>query len=229
MAQLFYEVISTEYAGGGENLPKTYRHISFAIFDDHNSNKKHNPEGNLLPFQDRFANGLDNRPINNVAGKMDSISNVSQEDDESSERQRNFQRNWQSISGGDGQSSSFFNRKNNEKNDNDYQGDQNQNRRPYNERRGGNSGRGRGRGFEQKELSQSQSSTSRQMTLDDAWRHKQSQNHVDELTRMGYSERMAKRALHRTKGNVKDAVDWLKQNVVSDEMVNLGLNKQVNN
>ncbi|CAG8737185.1 27194_t:CDS:2 [Dentiscutata erythropus] len=58
IAQLFYEVISAEYAGGGENLPRTYRHISFAIIDDHNANKKHNTEGNYIPFQRRFANGI---------------------------------------------------------------------------------------------------------------------------------------------------------------------------
>ncbi|CAG8491817.1 7745_t:CDS:2 [Ambispora leptoticha] len=58
MAQLFYEVLSNEYAGGDENLPKTFRHISFAIFDDKNANRKHNPEGNLFPFEQRFANGL---------------------------------------------------------------------------------------------------------------------------------------------------------------------------
>ncbi|CAG8525736.1 5942_t:CDS:2, partial [Scutellospora calospora] len=34
IAELFYEVISQEYAGDAEKLPKTYRHIAFAIFDD---------------------------------------------------------------------------------------------------------------------------------------------------------------------------------------------------
>ncbi|KAF0520292.1 hypothetical protein F8M41_016421 [Gigaspora margarita] len=58
IAQLFYEVISEEYAGGGKNLPRTYRHISFAIIDDQNANKKHNVEGNYVPFQRRFANGI---------------------------------------------------------------------------------------------------------------------------------------------------------------------------
>ncbi|CAG8631089.1 13540_t:CDS:2 [Cetraspora pellucida] len=58
IAQLFYEVISAEYAGGGENLPRTYRHISFAIIDDHNANKKHNTEGNYIPFYRRFAKGI---------------------------------------------------------------------------------------------------------------------------------------------------------------------------
>ncbi|CAG8606451.1 11556_t:CDS:2 [Racocetra fulgida] len=58
IAQLFYEVISAEYVGGGENLPRTYRHISFAIIDDHNANKKHNIEGNYIPFHRRFAKGI---------------------------------------------------------------------------------------------------------------------------------------------------------------------------
>lgn len=31
-----------------------YRHISFAIFDDHNANKTHNPHGNVKPFRDVF-------------------------------------------------------------------------------------------------------------------------------------------------------------------------------
>ena len=58
VAQLFWEVISSEYAGGVEK-PKTYRQIVFAIFDDHNANRRHNDEGNLIPFQRRFAQGLD--------------------------------------------------------------------------------------------------------------------------------------------------------------------------
>ncbi|KAG9295031.1 hypothetical protein G9A89_017825 [Geosiphon pyriformis] len=58
MAQLFYEVLSNEYAGGGESLPCTYRHISFAIFDDANTSKQHNPNGNLYPFEQKFAKGL---------------------------------------------------------------------------------------------------------------------------------------------------------------------------
>lgn len=32
-----------------------FRHIVFAIIDDHNANKEHNVEGNLLPFQRQFA------------------------------------------------------------------------------------------------------------------------------------------------------------------------------
>ncbi|CAG8449880.1 12431_t:CDS:2 [Acaulospora colombiana] len=57
IARLFYEVILTEYAGGDKDMPRTYKHISFAIIDDHNSKKKHNPEGNLYPFRMIFGNG----------------------------------------------------------------------------------------------------------------------------------------------------------------------------
>ncbi|CAB4415191.1 unnamed protein product [Rhizophagus irregularis] len=58
IAQLFYEVISKEYSGGKENLPKTYKNISFAIFDDSSARQWENGEGNLLPFKKRFANGI---------------------------------------------------------------------------------------------------------------------------------------------------------------------------
>uniref|UniRef100_A0A1D1Z9Q6 Phosphoribosylformylglycinamidine cyclo-ligase n=1 Tax=Anthurium amnicola TaxID=1678845 RepID=A0A1D1Z9Q6_9ARAE len=58
IAQLFYEVISKEYFGDKENLPKTYKNISFAIFDDIGAKQWENGEGNLLPFKRRFANGI---------------------------------------------------------------------------------------------------------------------------------------------------------------------------
>ncbi|RIA81599.1 hypothetical protein C1645_790068 [Glomus cerebriforme] len=58
IAQLFYEVISKEYFGGKENLPKTYKHISFAIFDDYSALQWKNGEGNFSPFKKRFANGI---------------------------------------------------------------------------------------------------------------------------------------------------------------------------
>ncbi|CAB4415403.1 unnamed protein product [Rhizophagus irregularis] len=51
-------VISKEYSGGKENLPKTYKNISFAIFDDSSARQWENGEGNLLPFKKRFANGI---------------------------------------------------------------------------------------------------------------------------------------------------------------------------
>src|SRR5689334_5359894 len=72
IAQLFWEVISSGY-GGGVEKPKTYRQIVFAIFDDHNANRRHNDEGNLLPFQRRFEQGLDgpDRIIVHREGKED--------------------------------------------------------------------------------------------------------------------------------------------------------------
>lgn len=71
IAQLFKEVIDQEFKG-------CYKHITFAIYgsqclshrrsmkltdkisrftvqDDHNARNKHNPEGNLLPFQRAFG------------------------------------------------------------------------------------------------------------------------------------------------------------------------------
>ena len=32
-----------------------YKHIVFAILEDHNSHKKHNTEGNYLPFKQEFS------------------------------------------------------------------------------------------------------------------------------------------------------------------------------
>ncbi len=58
MAQLFYEIISKEYFGEKGNLPKTYKNISFAIFDDIGARQWKNNEGNFLPFKKRFANGI---------------------------------------------------------------------------------------------------------------------------------------------------------------------------
>ncbi|CAG8631939.1 17244_t:CDS:2, partial [Cetraspora pellucida] len=58
IAQLFYEIISQEYDGDAENLPKTYRHIGFAIFDDEAATQWKDGEGNFLPFKKVFANGL---------------------------------------------------------------------------------------------------------------------------------------------------------------------------
>ncbi|CAJ0645421.1 11215_t:CDS:2 [Entrophospora sp. SA101] len=57
IAKLFHEVIMNEYFGNGENLPQTYKHISFAIFDDDNS-KQWTNEGNFKPFQRLFGKGL---------------------------------------------------------------------------------------------------------------------------------------------------------------------------
>ncbi|CAG8451580.1 6652_t:CDS:2 [Acaulospora morrowiae] len=56
MAQLFHEIITNEYAGNGESLPKTYKHIGFAIFDDERARAWKGGEGNLLPFRKIFDN-----------------------------------------------------------------------------------------------------------------------------------------------------------------------------
>jgi len=48
MAALFKEVFFEE-----EFIAK-FRFIAFAIFEDHNSNKGHNPDGNVLPFLEVF-------------------------------------------------------------------------------------------------------------------------------------------------------------------------------
>ena len=48
MAELFKEVFFEE-----EFIAK-FRFIVFAIFEDHNSNKRHNPDGNVLPFLEVF-------------------------------------------------------------------------------------------------------------------------------------------------------------------------------
>jgi uncharacterized protein (TIGR02452 family) len=47
IAEIFHEVIHSEYPG-------CFKEIVFAVFDDHNSGHKHNPEGNYLPFKNRF-------------------------------------------------------------------------------------------------------------------------------------------------------------------------------
>merc|ERR1719199_817814 len=38
------------YDGAGDNL----REVVFSIFDDHNSRRWHNPDGNFLPFKHAF-------------------------------------------------------------------------------------------------------------------------------------------------------------------------------
>jgi len=46
VAELFHEVI--------KQFDGYFKEIIFAIFDDHNSNRAHNPNGNLRPFVDEF-------------------------------------------------------------------------------------------------------------------------------------------------------------------------------
>lgn len=47
LAQLFHEVISTKYRN-------SFKYIIFAIINDHNANKAHNPNGNVQPFATVF-------------------------------------------------------------------------------------------------------------------------------------------------------------------------------
>lgn len=47
VAQLFHEVISQKFA-------HSFKHIVFAIIDDHNAMKAHNPLGNIRPFAEVF-------------------------------------------------------------------------------------------------------------------------------------------------------------------------------
>ncbi len=49
IARLFHEVLLEE------EFRNRYRKIAFAIVEDHNSRKSHNPDGNLLPFQREFS------------------------------------------------------------------------------------------------------------------------------------------------------------------------------
>ncbi|CAG8543732.1 5204_t:CDS:2, partial [Paraglomus occultum] len=100
VAQLFWEVISSGYAGGVEQ-PKTYRHIVFAIFDDHNANRRHNDEGNLIPFQRRFAQGL-NGPDRIV---------VRREEREDQGRKNKETNQREEKDNGKGSRSSFFSRR----------------------------------------------------------------------------------------------------------------------
>ena len=48
IARLFHEVLMEK------EFADKYRHISFAILEDHNSHRDHNREGNYLPFKREF-------------------------------------------------------------------------------------------------------------------------------------------------------------------------------
>ena len=47
LAQLFHEVISEKYT-------KSFKCIAFAIINDHNAMRDHNPTGNIQPFAEIF-------------------------------------------------------------------------------------------------------------------------------------------------------------------------------
>ncbi len=52
IASLFHEVLNEK------EFKNKFRKIVFAIIEDHNSSKAHNPEGNFLPFLKEFCNCL---------------------------------------------------------------------------------------------------------------------------------------------------------------------------
>jgi len=54
IAKLFHEEIY------GKHFRSCFSRIVFAIVDDSNTRKRHNPDGNLLPFQEQFAAKKDN-------------------------------------------------------------------------------------------------------------------------------------------------------------------------
>ena len=58
IARLFHEVLEEV------EFKNKYRKIVFAILEDHNSQKGHNPEGNLIPFQQEFSNVRHDNNIN---------------------------------------------------------------------------------------------------------------------------------------------------------------------
>lgn len=51
IAALFHEVLNEQ------EFRNKFRKIVFAIVEDHNSRKAHNPDGNLIPFRKEFSNG----------------------------------------------------------------------------------------------------------------------------------------------------------------------------
>ena len=52
IAALFHEILEEK------EFKNKFRKIVFAIIEDHNSRRAHNPEGNLLPFQKEFCVGI---------------------------------------------------------------------------------------------------------------------------------------------------------------------------
>lgn len=53
VAELFKQVMAEEPFEG------RFKSIFFAIFDDHNARRQHNPEGNVKPFVDVFKNKIE--------------------------------------------------------------------------------------------------------------------------------------------------------------------------
>ena len=48
IAELFKQAIEEPWIHG------RFKNITFAVFDDHNANKEHNPDGNIIPFKQVF-------------------------------------------------------------------------------------------------------------------------------------------------------------------------------
>ncbi|KAL6065197.1 DUF2263 domain-containing protein [Balamuthia mandrillaris] len=82
MARLFHNVIRKEFNG-------YFKHITFAIFDDHNSRKAHNPRGNVIPFQEIFpkeTNMFDDEPELQPPTKKTNEKEKEQEEEEEQEK-----------------------------------------------------------------------------------------------------------------------------------------------
>ncbi|CAF2873487.1 unnamed protein product [Rotaria sp. Silwood2] len=65
IAQLFHEVIATKYK-------KSFKYIVFAIINDHNANKNHNPTGNIQPFSEVFQ--VDTLSINELQERLSQLT-----------------------------------------------------------------------------------------------------------------------------------------------------------
>ena len=57
VARLFHEVLSEP------EFYQKFRRITFAIIDDHNAHRPHNPEGNYRPFFAEFKDGASALPL----------------------------------------------------------------------------------------------------------------------------------------------------------------------
>ena len=60
MAQLFQEVLSSSFKA-------CFKLVVFAIFNDHNSNQDHNPDGNVKPFEEVFK--MKSIPLHQLTGE----------------------------------------------------------------------------------------------------------------------------------------------------------------
>jgi hypothetical protein len=51
---------------------KSFKYIVFAIIDDHNANKAHNPTGNIQPFAEVFQ--VNAQTVNELQEKLSSLT-----------------------------------------------------------------------------------------------------------------------------------------------------------